>query len=495
MRHAVSWRKHVHRSLAAIVSVAVVLSACAGPKLPLNPPRLVTADDTDMAIQLFMQSTLLLAHYYHFQTMEYSQIQARAARTGLSTLPFMPPETVRATPELVGLINSANTAPENLDALAAYVVNTYGYKPLVKYYIRTGLRASQLICRNYLLRLEENNRYLEFLRKEFGVAYSLATGVLLAADANGTLTNAFAISRTFVDGSVTTYEEYRFLDVDREAARVLVETAQNKFAEFYFQQVDAADKDSTDAKGGYTFSDAINAVSVIEYQCTREGLHALLTSSINNTPTNMIVDKTTGTINFESAKNARDVAKNPLGTKNRAARSILDEQGGGGGGNSTGSNSGGHQSHSGGQNANQGAKLTQSDIATLQSADTKIKMDIETLDGAVATISGSAIAASTVNQAADQIGMQIDSISVSIGDASAINRAAASQYSAIVAQVKQHGTAISTMQKLAMGPAADAATVKQAAQQIVREVGQIKGLVVKALALDQTAETGQTSSK
>jgi len=44
-------------------------------------------------------------------------------------------------------------------------------------------------------RLDERNRYLEFLRSEFGVFNGLADGVLMAVDANGTLRNSFAISR------------------------------------------------------------------------------------------------------------------------------------------------------------------------------------------------------------------------------------------------------------------------------------------------------------
>jgi hypothetical protein len=229
-------------------------------------------------------------------------------------LPFMPPETVRATPELIGLIESRQNDPQFLNDLADYIIKTYGYKPVVKYYIRTGLRASQLICRNYLLRLEENNRYLEFLRNEFGVAYTLATAVLLATNANTTLTNAFAISRNFVDGAVMTYEQYRFLAVDREAARVLVETVQNKFAEHFMMLVDSASAGSTNTAGGFTFSDAIHAVSIIEYQCTREGIKALLDRSVNNTPTNINVDGKTGTIIFDSAKKAKPGTANVIDT-------------------------------------------------------------------------------------------------------------------------------------------------------------------------------------
>jgi hypothetical protein len=301
---AASKRSHTSGSRRAMAGVAgsaialIAVSACSGPRPPLNPPRLVLSGQTDMAIQLFMQANILLANYYGFQTIRYSELQARSAAAGFSTLPFMPPETIRATPELV---NFANTYENNAAMLDAVLKKYGGYKVLVKYYIRTGLRASQLICRNYLLGLEENNRYLEFLRKEFGIAATLASGILELTHANRTLLSTALITRSFVDSTILAYEEYRFLSIDRESARSLVEAAQNKYAEYYLAQVDNATPGSNSTTGGYTFSDAINAVSTIEYQCTREGIRHLLNRSVNNSPTNIEIDQTTGQVIFKSA--------------------------------------------------------------------------------------------------------------------------------------------------------------------------------------------------
>ena len=50
---------------------ALALSGCLRSQEPLNPPQLVTARDTDMAIQLFMQATILLGRYYDFDTLEF----------------------------------------------------------------------------------------------------------------------------------------------------------------------------------------------------------------------------------------------------------------------------------------------------------------------------------------------------------------------------------------------------------------------------------------
>jgi hypothetical protein len=289
------------RWVAKVISgivLASVLGGCFGPKRPLNPPRLVMAQETDLSIQLFMQATLLLANAYGFQTIRYADFQERSAKAGFNMLPFMPPETIRATPEFVSLTSKLG----DTDAYAQEIVNRYGYKPLIKYYINTGWRASQLICRNYLLGLDEQNQYLEFLQKEFGVAFTLATGILQAANANKTLLNAFAISRSAVDGGIDVYQEYRFLNVDREAARSVVEAAQNKYAQYF---IDLAEKTGGQGIGGYTLSDALNAVSVIEYQCTREGIRNLLNRAVNNTPTNLEIDAATGTVMFKSSQLAQ----------------------------------------------------------------------------------------------------------------------------------------------------------------------------------------------
>jgi hypothetical protein len=289
MRVGSVWR------VGAFSAVLLLLAGCY--RSPLNPPRLVTNSTTDMSIQLFMQATILLSNYYGYSTIRYADIQERAARSGLQLLPFMPPETVRATPELVGFFNNYQNNPAELDR----ALRTYGgYKALVKYYIRTGLRASQSLCRGYLLDLEERSAYLEFLQKEIGVVAALSTSVLALVNANATLSQAFLIGRAGLDAGIDAYQEYRYLNIDRDAARTVIEAAQNALAEHYLRQVDSASVNSNSVTGGYTFSDALHAVSMIEYQCTRSGIRSLLTRSINNTPTNLAVDPVTGTFVFRS---------------------------------------------------------------------------------------------------------------------------------------------------------------------------------------------------
>ena len=304
----------VWRVVVACTGLLFLLAGCF--RSPLNPPRLVTNNNTDMTIQLFMQATILLANYYGYSTIQYAEIRERSARAGFDIIPFMPPETVRATPQLVGFFNTYENNPVALER----ALRTYGgYKALVKYYIRTGLRASQSLCRGYLLNLEERNEYYEFLQKEIGVVAALSTSVLALVNANATLSKAFLVARTGVDGGIDAFQEYRFLNIDREAARAVVEAAQNALAEHYLRQVDTASTVSNSAIGGYTFSDALHAVSMIEYQCTRSGIRSLLTRSINNTPTNLMVDPATGTLIFRSTIEGGTMVE-PPGPKTMDAR-------------------------------------------------------------------------------------------------------------------------------------------------------------------------------
>jgi hypothetical protein len=334
------------------VCVALISTGCS--RAPLNPPRLVMSSSTDMTVQLFMQSTILLANYYGYDNIRYADIRARARRSNVTMIDFVIPEAIQATP---GLSNFTNRYEDNPAELTEALRRIGGYKNLVKYYIRTGLRASQSVCRTYLLEIEEKNDFLEFLQKEIGVAAAVSTAVLALVQANSTLTTSFLIARTGIDGGIDAYQEYRYLKIDRDAARAVVEAAQNQLAQYFLDQVDKSAANQNLVTGGYTFSDALHAVSTIEYQCTRSGIRNLLTRSINNSPSNLIVDQETGNITFRTAVDAPvnpgDVVRPPAGgaggTLGGADQGGLGNGGvgGGRGGKPKGGTSGGGQTDPG----------------------------------------------------------------------------------------------------------------------------------------------------
>lgn len=291
------------------------------------------SSDTDIAIQLFIQASIIMLQSYGFETVSYDQLQFRLERAGLQTIPFMPPESIRATPNLINVRKGSFEGP----ALIQYLNRSGAQKDIVKYYIRTGLRASQLICRNHLTGLDESNQYLEFVKREIGVASTFASGILALVNANGTLAKSFLIAVTGVNDGMEAFQEYRFLTIDRDAARVLVETAQNKLAEYAMNQIDLtydpaalSEKKITlnSTSGGYAFSDAIAAVSTIENQCSREGIRYLLNRSINNTPSNMDIDTATGTIMFKSAQTQKE-GTGPKATTTPSAQTLKTPSSGG----------------------------------------------------------------------------------------------------------------------------------------------------------------------
>lgn len=298
----------------ALACVAVVfgLAGCGktASRQPLNPPQLVGDQETEMAVQLFMQATILLGRYYGYNSLAYDDVQERSEKAGFSTLPFMAPESIPATPKFKrATLNpwqptADGTLDESVKAYQKFMNDNFGYNELVKYYITTGLRASQVICRNYLLGLEERNRYIQFLQDQYGVFSNVAGLVLGATSANGALRDAFSIAKVGVDGGLDKYQEYRFLSVDYEEARVLVETAQNQLADYYYRRVDGEIPAAANGRAVYprmfTFSDALNAVSVIESQCTRTGIRRLVSKAVYATPTNLGVDPFTGSIVYLS---------------------------------------------------------------------------------------------------------------------------------------------------------------------------------------------------
>ncbi len=270
-----------------------------------------------------MQATILLGRYYGYDSLDYEEVKGRSEKAGFSALPFMAPETIPATPNfrrktLESWKPTYDPARDaSVKAYQAYVKANFSYNDLVKYYITTGLRASQVICRNYLSNLEERNRYVQFLQDQYGVFDNVASLVLGATSANGTLRNAFSIAKIGVDRGLDKYQEYRFLNVDYEEARILVETAQSQLADYYYRRVDGetiSGEQGSSYQKIFTFSDALNAVSVIESQCSRAGVRRLISKAVYATPTNLAIDPRTGTIVFRS-NTAAGILADEVGAK------------------------------------------------------------------------------------------------------------------------------------------------------------------------------------
>jgi hypothetical protein len=243
-----------------IAAVALTLADCSS-RRPLNPPSLVTARDTDMSIQLFMQATILLARYYGFTAIDYEVIRDRSVRHGYEVIPLMAPVSGYATPRL----RSDKLLPAKPFDPDAEPLADASHDGLLGYYVNTGLRASQMICRNYMLGLDEANRYIEFLQTEFNIGAGLANAFFILSHANITAMSILHGATVGTNLATDAYQEYRFLAIDRDVALELIDNAQSAIAKKFFDKI-----------SGASFADAIQAVSSIEYQCTRSGIRNLL---------------------------------------------------------------------------------------------------------------------------------------------------------------------------------------------------------------------------
>jgi hypothetical protein len=152
---------------------------------------------------------------------------------------------------------------------------------LTKYYVNTGLRASQLICRNYMIGLDEANRYLEFLQTEFNIGAGLASAFFILSKANVTAMSILHGATVGTNLGTDAYQEYRFLAIDRDVAVALIDTAQNRIAQDFMAGAASA-----------TFSDAVQILSSIEYQCTRSGIRNLITNAAKEKTDNLAGDST-----------------------------------------------------------------------------------------------------------------------------------------------------------------------------------------------------------
>jgi hypothetical protein len=138
------------------------------------------------------------------------------------------------------------------------------------YFIRAGHHASQIICRNYLSGLRDRNEYFEFLQQELKVAANLTAMLLTITSTAEKTKDIFTQVVGAANLGADAYQTFKFLAPEIETILPLVEAAQVAMRDYY---VEGAGKPAT-------FAGALNAVSKIEYQCTRSGIRSILTKTL-----------------------------------------------------------------------------------------------------------------------------------------------------------------------------------------------------------------------
>src|SRR5215212_1982059 len=248
------------------VSLLVVLSGILGGcGVQLSPSQLVGEQSSDVAVKEFLFAGGVLAQRYGLE---------------LHMAYVAPPPNNKSTLQILG-VSAKSVIPYQFDLAPSteFLADKDRYD-VREYFIRAGHHASQIVCRNYLSGLRDRNEYFEFLQQELKVVTTL-TGMLL------TLTNVAEQSKdifTQVVGAANlgadAYQSFKFLAPEIETILPLVEAAQVAMRDYFVGNGRPA-----------TFAGALNAVSKIEYQCSRSGIRAILTKTlVQSKPQYTVVD-------------------------------------------------------------------------------------------------------------------------------------------------------------------------------------------------------------
>lgn len=227
----------------------------------LSPPQLIGDSQADVAVQEFLLSSKALAYAHGLEF----KFNADAA------LPLAPRS--RVSRDLFGFA-IRQEVPYSVSLSTDSVAPPFGpdFTPenARAQYIKAGSYASMILCRNYLSGLRDRNEYFEFLQKELNVAGGLANIAMQLSNANGTIRTSVTEGMLAVNQGFDVYESFRFLSPEIETILPIVANAQITLRDYFLK---AGNRPTT-------FSGAMNAVSQIEYQCTRSGIRMLLNKTL-----------------------------------------------------------------------------------------------------------------------------------------------------------------------------------------------------------------------
>ncbi|CCD99696.1 hypothetical protein [Bradyrhizobium sp. STM 3809] len=241
------------RTLIGVLLTGAILGGC-GSRIALSPPQLIGDGEANVAVQEFLLSSQALANAYG---MEF---------TFNPDLPMASGRGDRVNRDLFGF---------PIREEVPYAVSMKATLPMGRFdarlwYIKAGAYASMILCRNYLSGLRDRNEYFEFLQKEFNVAGGLVNIAMQLSHANDTIRTSVTQGLLAANQGFDAYESFRFLSPEIETILPIVTNAQITLRDYYLRE----------DKVPETFSGAMNAVSLIEYQCTRSGIRSLLNKTL-----------------------------------------------------------------------------------------------------------------------------------------------------------------------------------------------------------------------
>lgn len=139
-------------------------------------------------------------------------------------------------------------------------------------FIVTGTATAFMLCQDYIGGLADRTDYLEYLRRQFGFAGTLANTAFVIWNASSTARSLLGAANSFVNSSFDNYEQYKFFKPTDEAVLDVAKQAQTQLREYYLKPLNRP----------VNFADALWAMHNIEHQCTHAGIKALIDKTVAN---------------------------------------------------------------------------------------------------------------------------------------------------------------------------------------------------------------------
>jgi hypothetical protein len=261
----------------------------------VGPPELVDQAQLELAIQAYVQATERLA-FYNTLFVEYrnndvspstlsfdetflqtksksaspTYLKVRANAQTVNTGTSLAPDVVnKVTP------HDSNTTAENSDKLTRVLYYQQPWKDAADDFIRTGAATAFILCQDYIAGLADRTDYLEYLRKQYGFAGTLANTAFVLWNASSTARSLLAATNSFVNSSFDNYEEYKYFKPTDEAVLDVAKQAQSRLRDYYLTR-SPADKSNPPQN----IAEALAAMHNIEHQCTHAGIKALIDKTV-----------------------------------------------------------------------------------------------------------------------------------------------------------------------------------------------------------------------
>ena len=275
-------------SVCVALSMSVSLGGCGSLRTDSSPSVLVDSDQLSLAIYAYVEATRQLADDGGFTSADLVP-KSKMTSMGSSIAGFSSvggpaaDDTVdinQKFPSNAGPDNTKTVFPKPtfIDSAFSGATTTVVVAPTsdLEYFLRTGTAAAGMLCQEYVAGLADKQDLLSYLKKQFGFTGTLVSTAFAIYNASSISKSVLEAGTSFVDSSVDSYGDYRFLSPSDESVLDIALQAQHALFKIY---TDPSDTKKLKPK---TFSEALAAMHNIEHQCTRAGLRALINKSVQN---------------------------------------------------------------------------------------------------------------------------------------------------------------------------------------------------------------------